>query len=320
MSLAKTLEVRVAAVNEEAEDVRSIELVYPDSSLLPAFSAGAHIDVHLNHKLVRQYSLCNSPEERNRYVIGVLRENEGRGGSRAIHEVKVGDVVRISAPRNHFELAGEGNSVLIAGGIGVTPILSMAHSLATAGRPFSMHYATRTRSRTAFLERIRSSNLAPFVSHYWSKEPTSQRLDLIELLSSPASDDHLYVCGPGRFMDAVIQTAKDRGWPEARIHYEFFTRDVERLDSDNTFAVKLARSGKTISVGSDKTVVEALAEAGVEILTSCEQGICGTCLTRVLEGEPDHRDMFLTPQEQACNNKFLPCCSRSKSSVLVLDL
>ena len=320
MSAEQKIEVRVAAVHDEAEEIRSIEFVSANDTPLPAFTAGAHIDVHLENKVVRQYSLCNSPLERNRYVIGVLREAQGRGGSRAVHQLRIGDLVQISAPKNHFELASEGNSVLIAGGIGVTPILSMAQSLASAGRPFSMHYATRTRSRTPFMDRIRSSNLEKFVSHYWSKEPDGQRLELAGLLSSPGEDDHLYVCGPRSFMDAVIETARDHGWPDARVHYEFFTGEVMRLDSDGTFTVQLASSGKIISVPPEKTVVEALAAEGIEIATSCEQGICGTCLTGVLKGEPDHRDSFLTPQEQACNDKFLPCCSRSKSSLLVIDL
>ncbi len=320
MSSELTIKVRVAAVSDEAEDIRSLELVSMDGSLLPAFSAGSHIDVHLSEKIIRQYALCNAPSERTRYVIAVLRDAQGRGGSAAVHELKVGDEILISAPRNLFELRTEGNSVLVAGGIGITPILSMAQSLAAAGRSFSMHYATRTRKRTAFLEKIRTSTFASSVSHYWSQEPGSQKLELEELLRAPKPDDHLYVCGPRHFMDSVINTASDMGWPEGNVHYEFFTGEVVRLDSDETFNVQIASSGQSISVGPEQTVVEALAAVGIEIPTSCEQGICGTCLTRVLRGEPDHRDMFLTPEEQACNDKFLPCCSRSKSKILVLDL
>lgn len=320
MSAPQTIEVRVATVVDEAEDIRSFELIDPAGGLLPPFTAGAHIDVHLTNKVVRQYSLCNDPSERHRYVIGVLHDPQGRGGSRAIHEMKVGDAVRISAPRNHFELSSEGSSLLIAGGIGITPILSMAKCLSGSGRPFSMHYATRTRSRTAFMKQIGSSRYAPSVSHYWSEESDGEKLDLVQLLQSPAADAHLYVCGPRGFMDAVIRTAKDKGWPDACIHHEFFTGEVVALESDETFVVQLASSGKTIRISPEKTVVEALAEAGIELPTSCEQGICGTCVTGVIRGEPDHRDMFLTPEEQARNDKFLPCCSRSKSSVLVLDL
>jgi vanillate O-demethylase ferredoxin subunit len=312
--------LRVASVRNEAEDIRSIELVDPAGGDLPPFAAGAHIDVHLSEKLVRQYSLCNDPSERHRYLIGVLHNPQGRGGSRAIHELKVGDSVRVSVPRNLFELSNDGNSLLVAGGIGITPILSMAQALAGAGRSFSLHYATRTRSRTAFLEAIGAASFAPAVSYYWSQEPDGRKLDLASLLQSPKPDDHLYLCGPRSFMDAVIQTAKEKGWPEGRIHHEFFTCEVARLDTDEAFTVQLASSGKTISVLPDETVVEALAQAGVEIPTSCEQGICGTCLTGVLSGEPDHRDMFLMQQEQACNTKFVPCCSRSKSKVLVLAL
>jgi vanillate O-demethylase ferredoxin subunit len=320
MNAPQTIEVRVAAIVDEAEDIRSFELVDPAGGQLPPFTAGAHVDVHLTEKLIRQYSLCNDPTERHRYVIGVLHDPQGRGGSRAIHDLTVGDTVRISAPRNHFELSDQGSSLLIAGGIGITPILCMAKSLSSSGRAFSMHYATRTRSRTAFMEQIGASSYAPSVSHYWSEEPGGMKLDLVHLLQSPAADAHLYVCGPRGFMDAVIRTAKDQGWPDASVHHEFFTGEVVKLESDDAFTVKIASSGKTIQITAEKTVAEALLEAGVEVATSCEQGICGTCLTGVISGEPDHRDMFLTPEEQARNDKFLPCCSRSKSSVLVLDL
>ena len=213
MSSELTIKVRVAAASYEAEDIRCLELVSLDGSLLPAFSAGSHIDVHLSEKIIRQYSLCNAPSERTQYVIAVLHDPQGRGGSAAVHELKIGDEILISTPRNLFELRPEGNSLLVAGGIGITPILSMAQSLAAAGRPFSMHYATRTRKRTAFLEKIRTSALAPSVSHYWSQEQDGQKLELDHLLRAPKSDDHLYVCGPRHFMDAVIKTATERVIP-----------------------------------------------------------------------------------------------------------
>lgn len=320
MSSVDKVEVRVAAIHEEAEGIRSFELLPAQGRALPPFKAGAHIDVHLNDKLVRQYSLCSDPSDLSRYQIGVLHDPQGRGGSRAVHDLKEGDTVFIGMPRNQFELADDGSSVLVAGGIGITPILSMAHSLVAAGRPFTLHYAARTRPRTAFKARLDEPCFAPFVSYYWSEEADSRKMDLGQLLSAPAADAHLYVCGPRSFMDAAIQAAKQEGWPEERIHYEFFAGDAMRLDSDGAFSVKLASSGRTIKIAADKSVVEALAEAGVEIPTSCEQGICGTCLTGVLGGEPDHRDVFLTPEERALNDKFLPCCSRSKSSLLVLDL
>lgn len=320
MSVELTIQVRVASVTDEAEDIRSLELVDAEGNLLPQFSAGAHIDVHLTDKLVRQYSLCNDPSERTRYVIAVLRDPQGRGGSAAVHELKRGDQIRISAPRNQFELVPGGRAMLVAGGIGITPILSMAQSLAAAGNPFSLHYATRTRKRTAFMESLGASSFAQSVSHYWSKEADGRKLDLAELLQSPELEDHLYVCGPRNFMDSVIETARRQGWPEERIHYEFFTGEVVRLDSDDSFTVQLVSSGMSVEVPKEKTVVEALAAAGIEIPTSCEQGICGTCLTGVVRGVPDHRDMFLTVEEQTCNDKFLPCCSRARTSVLVLDL
>lgn len=320
MSVGATFTVHVVAVREEAEGIRSIELAAPEGGLLPTFTAGAHIDVHLSENMVRQYSLCNHPQERHRYVIAVMLDPQGRGGSRRIHSLTVGERLRISEPKNFFELSSSGKSLLIAGGIGITPILCMAQSLASVGRTFSMHYAARTRSCTAFSDQIRRSDFAQSVSYYWSREPDGKRLDFAHVLECSGPEDHLYVCGPRGFMEAALQTARAKGWPEQRLHYEFFTGEKVHLDTDSTFSVRLASSGKTFEIAPDKSVVDALAEAGVEIPTSCEQGICGTCLTGVLSGEPDHRDMFLTPEEQARNDKFLPCCSRSKSQELVLDL
>jgi len=314
------LALRVAKVVDEAQNIRSVELVDPEGSVLPAFTAGAHVDVHLGGGLVRQYSLCNAPSERHRYVIGVLNDPQGRGGSRAVHALGVGDTVRVGMPRNQFELLPDGRSLLIAGGIGITPILCMARSLEAQHRPFELHYATRTRANTAFMKELQASSFADSVFHYWSQEPDSARLDLTQLLARPSDGVHLYMCGPRSFMDAVLQTARDRGWPESQIHYEYFAADVVRLDADEAFEVRIASTGKTVEVANDETVVEALARAGIDIPTSCEQGICGTCLTGVVAGVPDHRDMFLTPEEQACNDRFLPCCSRSRSATLVLAI
>ncbi len=314
--------VQVARKTVEAEGICSFELVRTDGQPLPAFAAGSHIDVEIPGGITRQYSLCNDPAETHRYLIAVLRDAGSRGGSVAMHDrVNEGDVLSISAPKNHFSLAHDAKShLLLAGGIGVTPLLCMAERLARLGAAFEMHYCTRSEARTAFLQRIGTASFASNVSVHFDDGAPSQRLDLDAALSRPEPGRHLYVCGPKGFMETVLSRARAQGWPEPQIHYEFFGAQVASRADDGSFEVQLASSGRVIRVAADRTVVQALAEAGISVATSCEQGVCGTCLTRVIEGEPDHRDMYLTPEEQAAADQFLPCCSRSRSARLVLDL
>jgi vanillate O-demethylase ferredoxin subunit len=199
-------------------------------------------------------------------------------------------------------------------------VLCMAERLALTSASFEMHYCTRSPERTAFRERIAASSFSSRVVFHFDDGPESQKLQLGTLLTPLRPGVHLYVCGPKGFMDWVLETARAAGWPSSRLHYEFFGAQIVTSEADESFEVKLASTGKMVVVPKDKTVVQALAAVGVEIATSCEQGVCGTCLTRVLEGEPDHKDMYLTPEEQAANDQFLPCCSRSTSPLLVLDL
>jgi vanillate O-demethylase ferredoxin subunit len=318
----RSLHVRVARKTVEALDICTFELVDVDGGALPAFSAGSHIDVQLPNGLTRQYSLCNDPSESHRYLIGVLKDPATRGGSLAMHElVKEGDVLVISTPKNHFPLAHDARrSLLLAGGIGVTPILCMAERLAIVGEAFEMHYCTRSLERTAFRDRILRSSFAVDVRFHFDDGAVGQKLDIGALLAMPQPSVHVYVCGPKGFMDAVLGAARGAGWPETQLHYEFFSAAPVKSEADGSFQVKLASSGRIVVVPKARSVVQALAEVGVDIATSCEQGVCGTCLTRVLEGEPDHRELFLTPEEQAANDQFTPCCSRSKSPLLVLDL
>ncbi|AOR73257.1 Vanillate O-demethylase oxidoreductase [Burkholderia stabilis] len=316
------LTVRVAAKHDEAADICSFELVRADGLPLPPFSAGSHIDVIVPGGPTRQYSLCNAPDENHRYRIAVLRDPKSRGGSAGMHDrVNAGDTLTISAPRNHFALApGATHSLLLAGGIGVTPILCMAERLARIDASFDMHYCTRSRPRTAFLDRIARAPYAGRVQVHFDDEADSQRFDIAARLAVPEPGTHLYVCGPKGFMDAVLTTARASGWPEAQLHYEFFAADERQKDQDGRFEVEIASSGRVIVVEKNESVVQALAKAGIEIETSCEQGVCGTCATRVLAGEPEHFDLCLTPDERAANDQFLPCCSRSKTARLVLDL
>lgn len=321
MAAADTLQVRIARRETEAEGIAGFELASADGTPLPAFTAGSHIDVMLGDGLIRQYSLCGHPAERSRYRLGVLLDPASRGGSRAMHALAEGATLTISTPRNHFELAADARRhLLLAGGIGVTPLLCMAEQLAADGADFTMHYCTRSPARTAFRGRLANAAWAGRVSLHHDDGAAAQAFDMKQVLARPEADVHLYVCGPKGFMDAVLATAREQGWPEAQIHYEFFAGAPVQTDADTDFEVKLAKSGRVIPVRREQTVAQALAAAGVDLPVSCEQGVCGTCLTRVIDGTPDHRDMYMTPAEQAKNDQFTPCCSRSLSPLLVIDL
>lgn len=313
--------VRIARKTIEAVDICSFEFADLDGRPLASFSAGSHIDVELGPGLVRQYSLCNAPGESHRYLIAVLRDPASRGGSIGMHKLEVGQSLRISEPKNHFALASDArNSVLFAGGIGITPILSMAERLSNIGADFELHYCTRSVDRTAFSERIRRAAFADRVHFHHDDGPPEQRLDVSGLLAVQRGNTHLYVCGPTGFMDAVLGAARAAGWPDARLHREYFGAAAIDLTRAGRFEVQIASTGRVIGVAADCSVVAALAAAGIHVPTSCEQGVCGTCLTRVVEGTPDHHDHYLTPDEQARGDQFTPCCSRSKSPRLVLDL
>ncbi|MFC3106681.1 PDR/VanB family oxidoreductase [Undibacterium arcticum] len=316
------LQVIVARKEAETYEICSFELRPLGAHPLPSFSAGAHIDVHVNTHMVRQYSLCNDPSETHRYLIGVLRDPKSRGGSAAMHEdILVGDILTISSPKNHFQLAGTvSHSVLLAGGIGITPLLCMAERLSMTRDSFELHYCTRSEERTAFKSRIAASSFASQVLFHFDDRPKSQQFSIEQVLATYRPGTHLYCCGPKGFMDAVLGFARTHAWPENAVHYEFFAAEVVERDSDEPFEITLASTGRTVRVEKGQTVVECLRSVGVDIETSCEQGVCGTCITRVLGGVPDHRDLFLDRQEQQANNVFIPCCSRSKTPSLVLDL
>lgn len=320
MHIAPTLTLRVARKTIQALDICSFELCADDGAPLPAFSAGAHIDVFLPGGLSRQYSLCGDPRDSARYTIGVLRDAQSRGGSRAMHEsVHEGDLLQVGLPRNHFPLVPAAHSLLLAGGIGVTPLLAMAETLHAEGASFELHYCTRSAERTAFVPRIQASAYASRVQFHHDDGAPHQQFALDQVLDS-APGAHLYVCGPRGFMDAVLTGARQRGWPPERLHHEYFSGLPAAHDSDGAFQVILASSGQTIHVPKGTTITRALAEAGVDIMTSCEQGVCGTCLTRVLQGVPDHRDSYLSAEERAANDQLLPCCSRAQTPALTLDL
>jgi vanillate monooxygenase ferredoxin subunit len=317
----ESLAVTVVRKAREAEGIASFELARADGAPLPAFSAGSHIDVQVPGGLTRQYSLCNDSGEQHRYRIAVLRDPASRGGSAAMHDaVSEGDVLHISAPRNHFPLRHARRSLLFAGGIGVTPLLCMAQRLAAIGAGFTLHYCTRSPERTAFRDEIAASAFAGSVKYHHDGGPPSQKLNLQKVLAQPDPGTAIYVCGPAGFIGHVVDTAKANGWSGEQIHLEYFGTAPQDHSADAAFQVKLASTGRTCTVAAGESVVQALRKDGVDILTSCEQGVCGTCITRVLEGVPEHRDLYFTDEEKAKNDQFTPCCSRSRSKVLVLDL
>ncbi|MES3015366.1 MAG: PDR/VanB family oxidoreductase [Pseudomonadota bacterium] len=320
--MADWIDTRVACREVAAEGVMRFELRSADGAPLPAFSAGSHIDVELPGGLLRQYSLCNPPGERERYEIGVLLEPTGRGGSRSAHErLAVGSLLRISAPRNHFALEPSAtHSILLAGGIGVTPVLAMAEYLTAADVSFEMHYCTRSAARTVFAARLAAAPYAGRVQIHHDDGPATQKFDAERVLATPQPGTHLYVCGPKGYMDHVLGTARRLGWAEAAIHFEYFAGAVIDHSADGPFEIVLARSGRVIPVAAGETVISALAAQGVEVPVSCEQGVCGTCILHVTGGTPDHRDMYFSAAEHAANNQFTPCCSRAKTPRLVIDL
>ena len=315
--MSELITVRIEAKTAVAQDVCALTLVAADGTALPAFTAGSHVDVHLPGGLVRQYSISNDPAETHRYVLGVLREAGSRGGSRAVHEqLATGQTLQVSAPKNHFPLVPARHRLLIAGGIGITPILAMARQLAREGAGFEFHYAASSAERMAFRADIEASAWAGVANFHVGHE----RLDVDRLLAAQGADVHVYVCGPKRLIDAVTDAAQRHGWAGERVHHEFFAGAAAPEPGQNrAFEIEL-RSGAVITVPAEQTAAQALIAAGVPLLTSCEQGVCGTCLTRVVAGQPEHRDLYLTPEEQAANDQFLPCCSRARSDRLVLDL
>lgn len=319
------LAVTLVRRSVEADDIISLQLRPAQGGQLPRFSAGAHVDLHLPNGLVRQYSLCGDPRDEDRYEIAILREEQGRGGSKSAHdELREGDTLRISAPRNHFPLEAAPHTVLFAGGIGITPLLAMARELHEDAASFEFHYSARSRSRAAFADWLAAAPFADSVHFHFDDGPEGQRLDADYVCRTAVADSRLYVCGPAGFMDHVMSAARSAGWPQQRIHHEYFAAPASDplsvAASGEVFEVECARAGKVVTVPVGQSIVAALRSHGIEVPLSCEQGICGTCSVRVLQGIPDHRDHFLTATEKAANDRLLACCSRALSARLVVDL
>lgn len=312
------LDVIVESRTDIATDTIGLELASTDSSPLPAYDAGAHVDVYVKSGLIRQYSLTGDPADRSKYRLGVLLDPKSRGGSTAIHsEFKKGRNLKIGRPRNNFPM-GENvaHTILFAGGIGVTPMLNMAYALEAAGASWEMHYCGRTPDRLAFTEELR--RFGNKVKVHVDSGPDDQKLDINQVLSVAAADRHLYVCGPNGFMDFIVKSAENNNWTEACIHLERFGAEVNTDGAP--FTVVAQKSGKTFEVRPGETISQKLEEHGIRVQVSCQSGVCGTCLTRVVEGMPDHRDLVQTDLEKASNGQITVCCSRSKTKKLVLDV
>lgn len=321
MSETNTMILTVAERFDDRGDI--MQLTLKGDGALPPFTAGAHIDLLVETPegpLWRQYSLCGNPAEGDCYRLGILKDPASRGGSVALHQlVTVGEKIHVEGPRNHFPLAEDATaSVLFGGGIGVTPMLAMAWELHAKGAPFTLHYATRSADRTAFLDLIGALPFRDRIVLHHDDGLGADRIDMARDLPKAEAGVHVYVCGPQGFMDWVIGEAEKAGYGSKQIHREYFSADVDT--SGDSFEVVCEESGITVTVGPDDTIAKALARAGVKIEVKCEEGICGTCVTDVLEGEIDHRDQFLTEDEREEGEMICACCSRAKGARLVLDI
>ncbi|MDR6232708.1 PDR/VanB family oxidoreductase [Pseudomonas oryzihabitans] len=316
------LDLIVTAVQREAPSILAFDLTRADGGPLPGFTAGAHLEVTLGDGLIRHYSLCATPEPApTRYRIAVLLVPESRGGSQAMHRLQLGDQLQVSEPRNLFALVPSARRTqLLAGGIGITPLLAMAEQLHQQVAHFQLRYLVRDREHAAFIPWLKARPYADRVKVHFDQQEPALRPNFQHLLGPAAPDDHLYVCGPAGFMTAVVEAAQAQGWQPGQIHREFFAADPAAQGEQRPFEVELARSGRCVQVPAERSVVQVLADLGIVLPVSCGQGLCGTCVTPVLAGEPEHHDLFLSAAEHAANDRFTPCCSRAKGERLVLDL
>ncbi|RZZ86267.1 PDR/VanB family oxidoreductase [Pseudoxanthomonas winnipegensis] len=316
------IQVRVHAVDDQARGVRVFDLRHVDGAPLPDFEAGSHIDLAVGEAGVRQYSLFNAPGQTDRYCIAVALDAQSRGGSHFLHErVRPGDVLAASAPRNHFALAPDpAPSVLIAGGIGITPLWAMAQALEAQGRPWELHYGARDREDAALLAQIE-----PFAARarhgrvrlYFSRAAGGGRMALGSVIRQAPTQAHLYCCGGKAMLEEYKALTRSR--PASHVHLEHF-QPTQAAATAGGYAVMLARSGRQVDVGAGQTILDALEGAGIRVAYTCREGICGDCEVRVLEGVPEHRDDVLTEAERATNASMMICCSGCRGTRLVLDL
>lgn len=317
LTSAKRIALRVSDIRAVADRCKIFEFVTADGRPLPPSEAGAHIGLHLPNGMERQYSLLREANEPEHYAIAVKHDQPGRGGSAyLLEQVKVGDVIEADAPRNNFPLnRAAPTSVFIAGGIGITPIRAMIDILEASGKQWSLHYAARSRSEAPFLDELAGKARA----HLHFDDEVGSVLPVSEIVSAAPADAHLYCCGPGPMLAAFEAATSEAGFSPEQVHVEYFTQKFER-STEGGFTVALARSGGEVRPAPGQSILDALREHGLEVSSSCEEGICGACETRVLEGIPDHRDAILTERERQANKSMFICCSGSKTDRLVLDI
>ena len=318
-----TLQLVVADIIQQTADIKSFILKAKDAGALPAFEAGAHLNVGVTladgSRATRSYSIANAQSERDHYELGVLRQSDG---SRYMHEqLSIGMDVEISLPVNNFRLVNQPDAehVLIAGGIGITPMLSMARTLAQQARRFELHYFGRSADSLAFRDAVKALQTEAKVSEYIGKDREQVILLLKVILKQPGPQRHVYICGPGGMIQTLIELAQEAGWPSNHVHYEQFSAAVIGLNNA-AFTVELALSNRQIEVAADQTLLDALLEAGVEAFYDCRSGICGSCLVPVTSGEIDHRDSVLSDEDKSENSLICTCVSRARGAKLVLDI
>ncbi len=305
----------VRKAEQVAQDVVAVTLARPDGESLPDWTPGAHIDLLLGDGLTRQYSLCGRTSETDAWRVAVLRTPDSRGGSQAVHGLGAGANVRVRGPRNHFPVVASRHYLFVAGGIGITPLMAMIYEVEAMGADWQLHYGGRTRESMAFLDELAAYgdrvHLVP--------EDERGRLDLDDILGKPRQDTLVYTCGPEPLLAAVEERCV--AWPAGSLHLERFSaRESESPVEESSFELVLQRSGKTVVVPPDRSVFDVVRDAGVSVLGSCLEGICGTCETEVVEGDVDHRDSILDDEERDSNEVMMICVSRCRSARLVLDL
>ena len=310
-----TVDMRLTAIRYAAQDTNLYEFRRPDGAALEPAQPGAHIDLNLPNGMVRSYSLVTADGDAAAYVVGIKRDRASRGGSIFIHDhLRVGQVIAVAGPRNNFPLKEDAaHSVLIAGGIGVTPIFCMAQRLKTLGRSFELHYACRDRAEVAFFDELKGM---PEAKIHIDAE-AGGFLDVAAIVNGARKDAHFYCCGPIPMLEGYEKATK--GVPPEQVHVEYFS-SKEEAATGGGYVVELRKSGKEYTIPEGKTILEVLVEDGVDIMYSCQEGVCGACETAVVSGTPDHRDGILTDAERVASKTMMICCSGSKSPRLVLDL
>lgn len=316
---AKVQKLRVHSITYAAKDIIFLELRSPDGSALPLFTPGAHIQIKMSSGLVRSYSLLNGPEARDRYIIGVQRDAHSRGGSQWMHDsVKVGQILDVLGPYNNFPLEAEAEaSTFIAGGIGITPLWSMIQHLEALGRPWNLHYRTRSGDTALLMDRLEPHLISGKAVISIADQSDRGAFDIARIVQQAPPGAHLYCCGPVSMMAEFLEACKTR--PANRVHVEHF-QTQEAPAAGGGFTVRLARSNRTIQMTKGKSILSAVLELGIDAPYSCQEGLCGECETRVIAGLPDHRDLYLTQAEKKAGSKIMICCSGSLTPELELDL